>query len=80
MLPSGFDAMGKPIPWERRAAADRALMDMGYMDREKRWNLIMGAVNYLEKDRPHEAFEWIRQNGLGRDETAVYRLVAHLLT
>lgn len=73
----GMSNMGKPIPFIRRAEADKHCKDMGMTDPDKRTSVINGVSNALERDNPYEAM----QEGMNYlDLTGTYRLFAVLLT
>lgn len=74
---SGMDAMGKPIPFVRRAEADRLCKVMGLSNADDRTACINGVANCLERDNPYEAMA----DGMKYlDLTGTYRLFAVLLT
>lgn len=75
---SGFAALGKPVPFYRRQAADAALKDMGFSDAETRFAMIGAACERIARDDPHGAMEGMFQARL--DATGCYRLLATLLT
>ena len=77
MNQNGFEAMGKPIPAYRRAAAYQACDDMGLKEPTKKWDCVNRVANKLERDQPHEAMQ-IGMEYL--DLTGTYRLFAVLLT
>jgi len=78
---SGFEAMGHPVPFSRQAEAYRHMIDMGWdpaTQREKMHSMIGKASDLLSRDDSHEAMEYLYREGA--DVTAVYRLLAVLLT
>lgn len=81
---SGFEAMGKPVPMYRRAAAYEHAKAMGCTDKEKTFACIQRMADYIERDNPHMAMETAlghRDNPLGIvDAIGVYRLLSVLLT
>ncbi len=74
---TGFDAMGHPIPADRKQAAYDTAKQMGIGTPEDRTELISTMVNHLERDRPFEAQE---DAAKFLDITGTYRLMAVLLT
>lgn len=76
-VPSGFDAMGQPIPAARRQAAYEACKAMGLTDREVMMRCVSGMAEQLERDKPFEAQQIAMQHV---DLTGAYRLMAVLLT
>jgi len=83
----GWDALGKPVPMYRRAAAMEHVKDMygdRPMDKEKVFSCIEAMCNHIERDNPHAAMERAlahRGNPAGIvDAIGVYRLLAVLLT
>jgi len=74
---SGFNAIGKPIPIERKTAADEHLKQMEIKDPKDRFRCIASVSNKLENDDPYgamgEAMRYL-------DLTGSYRLMAVLLT
>jgi hypothetical protein len=86
----GFDAMGHPIPLERRESAYRALRDdiAPEASAEECQSLVERVADHLERDQPYKAMEEATdageyqhggQPGLRLDVTGAYRLLAHLL-
>lgn len=73
---SGFNAMGKPIPFTRKQAAYDAAVAIG-VKAEHRFPLINGVAEQLERDKPYEA---MRLGMKYVDITGYYRIMAHLLT
>lgn len=78
MTISGFDAVGKPIPMERRSNALRHVREMcPGITTESATKLVGEVTDALERDQPYEAqecaMEWL-------DLTGTYRLMAALLT
>lgn len=75
--PSGFDAMGRPIPLDRRSNALNAVRDMApALSTEEAMNLIEAVARHLERDQPYEAMKAARR---ALDITGSYRLVSILL-
>jgi hypothetical protein len=71
---SGFAAMGKPIPYERKQRAYDAAKSIGVKDC---FALVQGMSEQLERDKPYEAM----QVGMKHvDLTGTYRIMATLLT
>lgn len=75
--PSGFAAMGHPVPMDRRQRAyDAAIDDMG-LTRENAHSVVGFMSEKLRRDQPYEALhgalKWV-------DLTGAYRLMATLLT
>jgi hypothetical protein len=87
--PEGFEAMGKPVPTERREAAYQALKEMApEAKNSERWSLVERVADQLERDQPYKAIEEATdageyghggQPGLRLDLTGAYRLLATLL-
>jgi hypothetical protein len=75
--PSGWDAMGKPVPFARREAAERHMREMGYTDREVIFGTVQGMSEALGHDRPHAAIK-IGMDNMGKDLGGVYRIMAVL--
>lgn len=74
--PSGFNAMGKPIGFDRRQAAYEAARQMG-LGHAEAMSAVNSASYLLERDCPFEAQKVL----MGKvDLTGAYRLFAHLLT
>jgi hypothetical protein len=93
-VPDGFDAIGHPIPFERRQSAYEAVrQDMApEATVEEAMSLVNRVADQLERDRPFEAMKEatdVGEYGSGRhavvggalvlDVTGAYRLFAHLL-
>lgn len=73
----GFDAMGKPVPYERRARAYKHCKAMGMTDHDHIMSAVESMANALERDEPYAAMsEGMRH----LDLTGTYRLMAVLLT
>lgn len=54
--PEGFEAMGRPIPEDRREAAYQALKDMAPdASNSERWSLLERVADHLERDQPYKA-------------------------
>lgn len=92
---SGFDALGKPVPFSRRDAAYQALKDMvPEWSNEDRFSIVQRVSDALERDEPYQALRLATNAPFDRglnaevdagpgpflDVTGGYRLVAHLLT
>lgn len=74
---SGFEAMGKPVPYYRRQAAMAHCRDMGLKDTNKAMATIDRMSEALSRDEPYAAME----AGMAHlDLTGTYRLMAVLLT
>jgi hypothetical protein len=73
---SGFEAMGRPIPFYRQQAGYEECKSMG-LDKEDSHNAVAGMSEQLERDKPYEAMK-IGMKYL--DLTGTYRLMATLLT
>ena len=71
---SGFAAMGKPIPNDRKQRAYDAAKSIGVKDC---WGLVAGMSEHLERDKPYEAMESAKKH---IDLTGAYRIMATLLT
>lgn len=83
--PSGFDAMGLPVPPERISEAYRHAKDMG-LNTEDAFTIVGYMADALERDDPHRA---LRSSSVGfkaekqpapLDLTGRYRLLAVLCT
>lgn len=74
---SGFDALGKSVPFYRQDAAYQHMKDMGCTDKEGMWNCIGRMSNAIARDEPHDALETAINYV---DATGAYRLLAVLLT
>ena len=73
---SGFNAMGKPVPFYRREAGYQHCKQMG-LGSDGSFAAVGGMSEALERDEPHNAI------GAGMkylDLTGAYRLMAVLLT
>lgn len=76
--PSGFDAMGHPIPASRRQRAYKWLRsDEIGLSQEQAYTLVGQVASALERDEPHCALDFGRDH---LDLTGAYRLMAYLLT
>lgn len=75
MSDAWFEALGEPVPDERREAAAQAARDMGVdlPHGERGW--IDRIADAIEQDKPDTAVERSRQN---IDLTGAYRLLGHL--
>lgn len=73
---SGFNAMGKPVPFYRRQAGFDTCKAMG-LDTEAAFSAVNGMSEMLARDKPYEAMvagmKYI-------DLIGTYRLMAVLLT
>lgn len=85
----GFEALGKPVPMYRRAAAYehvKAMYGTHPLDKEKAFRCIEAMCNCIERDEPHAAMERALGPSMGGhpdgivDALGVYRLLAVLLT
>jgi hypothetical protein len=75
-LAYGMDAMGRPVPLFRQAAADRHMKQMGVTSAMDRTSCIGAMVDRLQRDDPYNAMgEGMRYVDL----TGTYRLMAVLL-
>jgi len=73
----GMNALGHPIPTERKTAAYNTAKEMGIDTTEDREALVSSMVSHSEQDRPYDA----QDAGLKfLDITGAYRLMAVLLT
>ena len=72
----GFDAMGKPIPTNRREAAYVMLKEIG-VERIAAFSCAERVAQKLERDQPYDA---IAEAMKDVDLTGAYRLLAVLLT
>jgi len=76
-FPSGFNAMGHPVPMSRRANAYQHCKNMGCLDDAVIWVTINAMSNHLCRDNPYLAM----QEGMRLvDLIGTYRLMAVLLT
>lgn len=76
-MASGFNAMGKPVPYYRRQAAMDHCRQMGLTDTGKAMSVIDRMSEALARDEPYNAME----AGMAHlDLTGTYRLMAVLLT
>jgi len=75
---SGFRALGRQVPWFRRAAADQHLKAMGFTCAEQRWSIVCALAGRVASDDPHMALEECMR--LGVDVTGCYRLLAVILS
>jgi hypothetical protein len=73
---SGFNAMGKPVPFYRRQAGFDTCRRFG-IDSEGSYAVVNGMSEQLERDKPYEAMAQGMQH---LDLTGTYRLLAVLLT
>jgi len=73
---SGFDAMGKPVPWHRQSAALEHCRQMGIHNIEDAMNCVSGMAQQLERDKSYEA---MAAGMKYLDLTGTYRLMAVLL-
>jgi hypothetical protein len=75
-IPSGFDAMGKPIPPGRQDKAYETAKDFGLVSYAA-WEAVSGMTESLQRDRPaeaiHHALKYV-------DLIGAYRLMAMLLS
>lgn len=74
---NGFGALGYPVPFYRRDAANQHMKDMGITNAELRFSCIERMCAHIERDNPHAAME--ETYGIV-DATGCYRLLAVLLT
>lgn len=74
---SGFDAMGKPVPYYRRQAAMEHCRDMGLKNTGAAMATIDRMAEAISRDEPYQAME----AGMAHlDLTGTYRLLAVLCT
>jgi hypothetical protein len=71
----GFNAMGKPIPINRRRNAYKTCREIG-INHGEAWHCVNGMAEQLERDEPYHAIEIGMQYV---DLTGCYRLLAVLL-
>jgi hypothetical protein len=76
-IDTGFNAMGKPIPFFRKEAAYKLAKEMGVEKVEDRFSLVNSVSVCLERDNPFEAQKVAMKH---LDLTGAYRLMAYLLT
>lgn len=80
----GFAALGKPVPFYRRAEAYQHMKDMGCTDKDKMLGVIGRMSIFIERNDPHMALEtalYSKENPDGMvDAIGCYRLLAVLLT
>lgn len=74
--PEGFDAMGRPIPPERRSAAYRWLKDELGLGTEDAMELIGVVASALERDQPYEAMKLATDAPIPRESLSVVSLPA----
>lgn len=73
----GYEAIGKPIPAERKENAYLLLQEIGVTDKDVARELVTKVANLLERDRSFEALETcLKVICL----TGAYRFIATLLT
>jgi len=82
---NGYEALGKPVPDERKTAALHALREMNpKLDTEACMGIIGKMVDAIVRDEPYEAMQVAREWGYSKasvlDETGVLRLFATLVT
>jgi len=75
--PTGFDAMGHPVPTDRKEAAYSMVKEMGITDFDKASTLVGTVANHIERDHPYEAQDAACEH---LDITGAYRLMAVLMT
>lgn len=76
-LPSGMNALGRPVPDFRRAAGYEACKAMGLVEADSRFSTVNGMSEKIERDQPYEALEIAKRVF---DLSGAYRLLAVLLT
>lgn len=75
--PTGFDAMGHPVPTDRKEAAYSTAKEMGITGFEEASELVGTMAQCIERDHPYEA----EKAGMKfLDLTGTYRLMAVLMT
>lgn len=75
--PTGFNALGHPVPATRKQAGYELCLKMGIQDKDVAWHLIEDMARLIERDKPFEAQEL----GLKHlDLTGHYRLMAVLMS
>lgn len=74
---SGFEAMGKPVPYHRRQAAMDHCRAMGLTDTNKAMATIDRMAAAISRDNPYEAME---AGNAHLDLIGTYRLFAVLCT
>jgi hypothetical protein len=74
--PSGFAAMGSPVPNARRDAAYKWARENG-AERAEAFLMVERAAERLERDRPHEALQYA-QKTMGA--IGGYVVLSYLLT
>lgn len=72
----GFNNMGKLIPQFRKQAAYEHAEQMGLDTPDKRWGLVNGMTEQLERDKPYEAMACGMKY---LDLVGTYRVMAVLL-
>lgn len=72
-----FEAMGKPISFQRKENAYQELKCMGFNSSNERMSIINSVAELLERDKPFEAQKAAMQF---LDLTGMYRLFAVLLS
>jgi hypothetical protein len=72
---SGFEAMGKQVPWHRRQAAYETLREIGVSSPAERFECVNGMAGQVLLDQPYEA---MRIGMRYVDLTGVYRVLAVL--
>lgn len=75
--PVGFNAMGKPISFDRRQNGYDHAKAMGLESHDDRMALVNSMAEQLERDKPYEA---MKAGSAYLDLTGVYRMMAVLLT
>lgn len=76
MKRSWFDALGEPVPYNRRARAVKEARKMGLeLEGEEEMKYIGPICEAIERDKPSEAISRARKR---LDLTGSYRLLAYL--
>ena len=74
--PTWFDALGEPVPHERRARAAEQCREMGLeLSGEEEMDYIDPIASAIEDDKPQTAISLARER---LDLTGSYRLLAYL--
>ena len=73
---SGFNAMGKPVPFARRQTAYEHCKEMG-LESDRSYEVVNGMSEQLQRDQPYEAMSCGMKF---LDLTGTYRVMACLLT
>lgn len=74
---SGFNAIGRPIPNDRRQAAYDTLKEIGVAEPAMRRQVVANMADRLERDLPYDC---VSEGMRVLDLTGTYRVMAVLLT